>query len=207
MELAANLPCLEEALSVRLGVSDFVPWEVSMKPMLTGSLVLILALGQAASGQEPAAAAPAATAPASAAAAGKVTLAEGTDVELQFSQDLSSSTSFEGDPVMLTLVHDLKVGDGVVAKAGSKAYGVVNKVQKSGRMGRSGQLDIRLDYLKAGDQKIKLRETKDKEDEGGIKGALLSPFGRMKHGKNVEIKAGDPLHAYVAQDTLLSPVS
>lgn len=174
-----------------------------MRPMLAGSLVLILALTQAASGQQTAAA-PAAAASSSAAT---YTLAEGTDVELQFSQDLSSSTSFEGDPVALTLVKDLKVGDVVVAKAGSSAYGVVTKAHKSGMMGKSGQLEIRLDYLKAGDKKIKLRQTKDKESGGGIMGALSSPFGHVKHGKNVEINVGDPLHAYVASDILLSPVS
>jgi hypothetical protein len=191
-----------------------------MKPMLAGSLVLIVALGQAASGQESPAANPAtspvaspATAPVAGAAADEpnrkdtYTLAEGTDVELQFAQDLSSSTSFEDDPVMLTLVKDLKVGDVVVAKAGSKAYGVVTKAHKSGMMGKSGQLEIRLDYLKAGDKQIKLRQTKGKESEGGIRGALSSPFGRVKHGKNVEISVGDPLHAFVAQDILLSPVS
>jgi len=79
-----------------------------MKPMLAGSLVLILAFAQAASGQESPAAAPTATAAAAAPAASseKYKLAEGTDVALQFAQDLSSSTSFEGDPVMLTLVND-----------------------------------------------------------------------------------------------------
>ncbi len=176
-----------------------------MKPMLAGSLVLILALTQAASGQQTSAAAPAAAADSSAAATYK--LAEGTDVELEFAQDLSSSTSFEGDPVALTLVKALKVGDVVVAKAGSSAYGVVTKAHKSGMMGKAGQLEIQLDYLKAGDNKIKLRETKGKESGGGIMGALSSPFGHVKHGKTVEINVGDPLHAYVAQDTLLSPVS
>lgn len=179
-----------------------------MKLMLAGSLVLTLMLAQAASGQQtPEATAPAATSAAAAETSGTYKLVEGTDVELQFTQDLSSSTSFEGDPVMLTLAKDLKVGDVVVAKAGSNAYGEVTKAQKAGRMGKSGQLDIRLDYLQVGGQKIKLRETKAKEGDGGIKGALLSPFGHIKHGKNVDIKAGDPVQAYVAQDTLLSPVS
>lgn len=184
-----------------------------MKLMLAGSLVLILALAQAASGQETPAAAPTATAanpatsPAAAAASEKYKLAEGTDVALQFTQDLSSSTSFEGDPVMLTLASDLKVGDVVVAKAGSKAYGQVTKAQKSGMMGKPGQLDIRLDYLQTGNDKIKLRGTKSNEGENRIKGALLAPIGRIKHGKNVEIKAGDPLHAYVANDILLPPAS
>jgi hypothetical protein len=192
-----------------------------MKRILVGSLVLVVALGQIALGQESPAANPAtnpvaspATAPRAAGAASAepnrkdtYTLAEGTDVELQFAQDLSSSTSFEGDPVALTLVKDIKVGDVVVAKAGSSAYGVVTKAHKSGMMGKSGQLEIRLDYLKAGDKQIKLRQTKGKESQGGIRGALSSPFGRVKHGKNVEISVGDPLHAFVAQDILLSPVS
>lgn len=218
MEVGCNFPCFGTEVRVRLGVFDLVSREVSMRPILAGSLVLILAVVQIASGQETSGAAPAAVAASPAAgqaaapaggaeAAEKYKLAEGTDVELQFAQDLSSSTSFEGDPVALTLVKDLKVGDVVVAKAGSSAYGVVTKAHKSGMMGKSGQLDIRLDYLKAGDNKIKLRETKSKESEGGVKGALLSPFGRVKHGKNVEINVGDPMHAYVAQDILLPPVS
>jgi hypothetical protein len=189
-----------------------------MRPMLAGSLILIFVLAQAASGQEtpaatpaaqtaPAATTPAAPPAAAAEASGKYRLAEGTDVELQFAQDLGSSTSFEGDPVMLTLVKDLKVGDVVVAKAGSKAYGEVTKAQKSGKMGKGGQLDVRLEYLQVGNDKIQLRQTKAKEGEGGIKGALSSPFGRIKHGKNVDIKTGDPLHAYVANDILLPPIS
>jgi hypothetical protein len=183
-----------------------------MKPMLAGSLVLVLALAQAALGQESPAAAPtgSAASPATASAAatsGKYKLAEGTDVELQFAQELSSSTSFEGDPVALTLVKDLKVGDVVVAKAGSKAYGQVTKAQKPGMMGKAGQLEIRLDYLQADGGKIKLRGTKSEEGEGRIKGALLAPMGRIKHGKNVEINVGDPLHAYVASDVSLAPVS
>jgi hypothetical protein len=36
---------------------------------------------------------------------------------------------------------------------------------------------------------------------------LVAPFGRIKHGKNVDIKTGDPLHAYVANDILQPPVS
>lgn len=179
-----------------------------MKPMLAGSLVIVLALAQAGLGQESPAGSAARPAAASAAATSETyRLAEGTDVELQFAQELSSSTSFEGDPVALTLVKDLKVGDVVVAKAGSKAYGQVTKAQKPGMMGKAGQLEIRLDYLQAGGGKIKLRGTKSEEGEGRIKGALLAPIGRIKHGKNVEINVGDPLHAYVASDVSLGPVS
>jgi hypothetical protein len=95
---------------------------------------------------------PTATVPAPSApdASGKYMLRDGTDVNLKFAQDLSSKTSSEGDPVTLTLVDDIKVGDIVVAKAGSKAIGEVTKAEKSGMMGKAGELNIRLDYLKAG---------------------------------------------------------
>ena len=145
-------------------------------------------------------------------ASGKYMLRDGTDINLQFAQDLSSKTSSEGDPVTLTLVDDVKVGSVVVAKAGSKAIGEVTKAEKSGMMGKAGELNIRLDYLKAGDTKIKLRGTKGKEGESGTTGAvvltvLFGPIGLIKHGKNVEIKQGQALHAFVGDDIALVPAS
>jgi hypothetical protein len=157
----------------------------------------------------PPAAVPAPTAPD---ASGKYMLRDGTDVNLQFAQDLSSKTSSEGDPVTLTLVDDIKVGDIIVAKAGSKAIGEVTKAEKSGMMGKAGELNIRLDYLKTGDTKIKLRGTKGKEGESGVTGTvvltvLFGPIGLIKHGKNVEIKQGQALHAYVGDDIALVPAT
>jgi hypothetical protein len=145
-------------------------------------------------------------------ASGKYMLRDGTDVNLQFAQDLNSKTSSEGDPVTLTLVDDVKVGNVVVAKAGSKAIGEVTKAEKSGMMGKAGELNIRLDYLKVGDAKIKLRGTKGKEGESGTTGAvvltvLFGPIGLIKHGKNVEIKQGQALHAFVGDDIALVPAS
>ena len=163
----------------------------------------------------PAVVAPAAVAPAAPLgpdASGKYLLREGEDVNLIFSQDLSSKTSSEGDPITFTLVDDLKVGNVVVAKAGSKAMGEVTKAEKSGMMGKAGELNMRLDYLKVGDTKIKLRGTKGKEGQSGTTGAivltvLFGPIGLIKHGKNVEIKQGQSLHAFVGDDIALPPVS
>ncbi|NYF92105.1 hypothetical protein RBB79_20705 [Tunturiibacter empetritectus] len=145
-------------------------------------------------------------------ASGRYMLRDGTDVNLQFAQDLSSKTASEGDPVTLTLVDDLKVGNIVVAKAGDKAIGEVTKAEKSGMMGKAGDLSIRLNYLKAGDTKIKLRGTKGKEGESGTTGAvvltvLFGPIGLIKHGKNVEIKQGQSLHAFVGDDIALVPAT
>ncbi len=133
-------------------------------------------------------------------------------MNLVFAQDLSSKTAAEGDPVTLKLVDDLKVGDVVVAKAGATAVGEVTKASKSGMMGKAGDLSIRLDYLKAGDTKIRLRGTKGKEGESGVTSTvvltvLFGPIGLIKHGKNVEIKQGQALHAFVSDDVSLPPAS
>lgn len=143
--------------------------------------------------------APAAEAPA------KLILREGTDVKLKFAQDLSSKTAAEDDPVNLVLDEDLKVGDVIVAKAGAKALGTVTHVKKAGMMGKAGELNMRLEYVIVGDARMKLRGTKGKEGQGKEGTAvaltvLFGPLGLMKHGKNVDIKEGTPLAAFVDQD-------
>src|SRR5215831_6254905 len=135
----------------------------------------------------------------------KLVLKEGTDVKLKFAQDLSSKTAAENDPVNLVLDEDLKVGDVVVAKTGAKALGTVTHVKKAGMIGKAGELNMRLEYVLVGDARMKLRGTKGKEGQGKEGAAvaltvLFGPIGLIKHGKNVEIKEGTPLAAYVDQD-------
>lgn len=154
---------------------------------------------------------PVSVAPAPAAAPNpKLLLKEGEDVKLKFADDLSSKTADEGDPVNLILAEDLKVGDVVVVKAGAKATGTISHSKKAGMLGRAGELNMRLEHLKAVDERVKLRGSKGKEGEGkeGTTVALFvlfGPIGLIKHGKNVEIKAGTPLTAYVDQDTEIAP--
>jgi hypothetical protein len=141
----------------------------------------------------------------------KVILTEGSDVALTFDQDLSSKTAAEGDPVACVLAEDLKVGDVVVAKAGAKAFGEVTNAKKAGMMGKAGELNIRLDYLKVGDVKVKLRGSKGKEGESGQTSAivltvLFGPIGLIKHGHDIDIKKGSALKVYVGDDISLVPV-
>jgi hypothetical protein len=178
-------------------------------------LVLLLSLLQSvALGQDAPAAPPtaSATAPAAPAAVAKLILKEGTDVKLKFSDDLSSKTANEGDPVNLVLDEDLKVGDVVVVKAGAKATGTITNAKKAGMMGKAGELNMRLEHLKAGDQRVRLRGSKGKEGEGKVGTAvaltvLFGPIGLIKHGKNVDVKAGTPIAAYVDDDVPLDPAN
>jgi hypothetical protein len=61
-----------------------------------------------------------------------------------------------------------------------------------------------------GDTRMRLRGTKGKEGEGNVGAAvaltvLFGPIGLIKHGKNVEVKQGTPLLAYVDQDFTVPP--
>jgi hypothetical protein len=139
----------------------------------------------------------------------KYLLKEGVEVNLKFSEALSSKTAAEDDRVNFELVDDLKVGDVVVAKAGTKAVGSVTHVKKSGMMGKGGELNVRLEYLKVGDTRVRLRANKGKEGDDKVGATvaltiLFGPLGLLKHGKNVEVKAGAPLKSFVDEDIQLS---
>jgi hypothetical protein len=148
--------------------------------------------------------------PATLPSTGKAVLTEGTDVKLKFVEDISSKTAEDGDPVNLVLDEDLKVGDVLVAKAGCKAVGEITNAKKAGMMGKAGELNLRLEHLTVGDTRVRLRGSKGKEGEGKVGATvaltvLFGPIGLIKHGKNVEVKAGTPLAAFVDQDVQLGP--
>ncbi|MFI5105461.1 MAG: hypothetical protein ACHP79_11090, partial [Terriglobales bacterium] len=191
-------------------------------PMRSKLVVILIVLALGCSGAlfaqqaqppavEPVKATPAEPAPAPAAAAPvaapseKLILKDGSDVHLKFAEAISSKTATEGDSVNLLLDEDLKVGGVVVAKAGSKAVGTVTHAKKAGMMGKAGELNMRLEYLKIGDDRVKIRGSKGKEGEGKEGTAvaltvLFGPLGLIKHGKNVDVKEGTPLTAFVDQD-------
>lgn len=141
----------------------------------------------------------------------RIVVRDGTDVKLKFIEALSSKTAHVGDPITLELAEDLRVNDAVIVKEGAKADGEITVAKKSGMLGRGGDLALQLYYLKAGDNKIKLRGTKGQEGDAKVGTAivltvLVGIFGLLKHGKNAEIPAGTTFTAYVAEDTAL-PVS
>lgn len=140
---------------------------------------------------------------------GKVILKEGAEVKLRFVEDISSKTAAEDDPVALVLDENITVGDVTVARAGSKAVAIVSHVKKAGMMGKGGELNIRLEHFKAGDVRVKLRGTRGRQGEGKVGTAvaltvLFGPIGLIKHGKNIEVKQGTSLTAYVAEDIALA---
>lgn len=126
----------------------------------------------------------------------KVLLTEGTELTLRMAQDISSRAARPGEPIELTLVGDLKVGDAIVAKAGARALGEVVQGKRPDFWGEAGEVSLRVHFLRVGDQKVEIR------------GALGSAGTRyiVIRGSQAVIKAGTLLKAFVAADVEVTPL-
>jgi len=136
-------------------------------------------------------------------------LQEGTPIPLKFAADLSSKTAEEGDAVTFVLADDLKVGGSTVIAKGASAVGMVTSAKKAGLIEKAGALGLRLEYLIAGSERVRIRGTPERDGKSQWKernGSSHSPLILIKHGKNVDRPAGTPLTAYVDQDVWLVPI-
>jgi hypothetical protein len=135
---------------------------------------------------------------------------DGDPIELKVIKEVTSKTAKAGDPVFVELAQDIKVGDVVVARAGSHGMGEVIWAQKAGFIGMPGELEVRLDYLIMGEKKIYLRGTAQPEGGAGRQaGAAVLTFtggvGLFIKGKQMVLPEGTVLKADLGQDAKLPP--
>jgi hypothetical protein len=135
-------------------------------------------------------------------------VSEGTELPMRLEETLSSKTANEGDRVTVSLTDDVKLSDGTVLRAGYRGVGEVTHARKSGNMGKSGQLSLSLNYLKVGDDRIKLRATKASQGKGNTTNQVvgvvfIGVFAAFIKGHSVEIPKGTKITAYVDQDAML----
>ena len=147
--------------------------------------------------------APAASAPQT------VKIPEGQEMEVRFNESLSSGSNTEGDKFSITLNEAVKLADGTVIPAGYSGRGEVTSAKKKGMMGQAGELNIRLDYIRIGDTRIRVRATRGGEGKSSVGATvaltvLFGPLGLLKHGHDMEIKTGQTLTAFVDQDAEVS---
>ena len=127
---------------------------------------------------------------------------DGTEFTVVTTEEISSKTAAEGDPLTFKVAEDVKIDGHVVIAKDTLVKGVVAAAKKAGMMGRGGSLGIRVESTTTVDnQKLKLRSSKGKEgdDKTGTTVALVvlfGPLGFLKHGKNAKIKPGTELKVY-----------
>lgn len=136
----------------------------------------------------------------------KVHLIEGTEVPLLFVDSLSSATNAQGDRFTLRVDGDVRIGDQIAINAGAIAVGVVTNAHKRGFMGKAGELNVTLDHVTVGDDRIRLRANKSSEGQSKVGTTvaltvLFGPIGLLKRGHDIDIKPGTPIMAFVDQTT------
>lgn len=134
---------------------------------------------------------------------------EGTEVRLSLAEKLSSATAVEGQRFNLVLEDDIRVGDQVVVPHGAKAVGTVVSAHKRGHMGKAGDLNVQINYLLVGEQRVRLRANSGKEGAGKVGSTvaltvLFGPLGLLKRGKDVEMNPGAIIPAFIDETTTLS---
>ena len=138
--------------------------------------------------------------------AGEVTIPDGTEFTVETTDEISSKTATEGDPLSFKVADDVKVNGQTVIAAGTLVKGSISQAKKAGMMGKGGQLAIRIESTTTVDgQKLKLRSSKGREgdDKTGTTVALVvlfGPLGFLKHGKNAKIKAGTKIQVFTDEE-------
>ena len=135
-------------------------------------------------------------------------LREGAPITLRLTKLLSSKTAHPGEQLDLELAKDVRIGDALIVREGTKAVGEVTLAKKAGHMGEGGNLAIRVTEVRSGDSRIKLRGTSGKAGDSKFAYTLaFGVFGMLKHGTNAELPAGTTITAYVAEDVGVSVLS
>jgi hypothetical protein len=136
----------------------------------------------------------------------EIVLPDGTEFNVLTTEELSSKTATEGDPINFKVEEDLKINGHTVIAKDSLVKGTVAAAKKSGFFGRGGNLAIRIDSVMAVDsQKVKLRSSKGKagDDKTGTTVALVvlfGPLGFLKKGKQAIIKSGTQVKVFTDEE-------
>jgi hypothetical protein len=131
---------------------------------------------------------------------------DGTEFTVVTTDEITSKTASEGDPLTFKVAEDVKIDGMTVIAKDSLVKGIVATAKKAGMMGRGGSLGIRVESAMTVDnQKLKLRSSKGKEgdDKTGTTVALVvlfGPLGFLKKGKNAKIAPGTQIKVYTDEE-------
>ena len=134
-----------------------------------------------------------------------LTVRDGTPVRLSLREDLNSSHVKAGQSVAFGVIEDVIANNAVVIPNGSPAVGHIVSDQHKGMVGKAGKLEIALDYISVGSNKVNVRATTAKVGQGSKGTAITlsviaSPLFLMKHGKEATIPKDTMISGYVNGD-------
>lgn len=130
-----------------------------------------------------------------------------SEVLLRTNQELTTKgkTWKEGDTFALSVVHDVMLGNYVVIPRGARAVGKITWLTSKGAFGKSGKMDVEMQYVEVGGQRIPLEGTYRQEGEGNtvatVGGVIAAGvFAGFITGKSGVIPQGRELMARTRDD-------
>jgi len=149
--------------------------------------------------------------PVQAARASNAVLPAGTEVKLRMVQELTTKGDGlqENDTFVMTVAQDVYYEGYVVIPRGSRATGRVTFLTSKGMFGKSGKMDIEIEYVEVAGRAIKLDGTYRQEGEGNTLATvggvvLVGVFGGFITGKSARIPQGRELTAIVEEPVELA---
>lgn len=129
-------------------------------------------------------------------------LPAGTEIPLKMSQLVTTKGDSwdEGDQFYLTVAADVMLGQYVVIPEGTRGVGRITWLTSRGAFGKSGKMDIELEYLELNGRRINIDGTYRQEGNGAtlatVGGVLVaSVFAGFITGRSGEIPQGRELMA------------
>lgn len=134
----------------------------------------------------------------------------GTPVALNTVRELSSKTLTIGQRIDLEVADPVSVAGHIVIPRGTPAVGEVAALTRRGDWGRRGRLQIRLLYVRVGDQMVRITGNIGNEGHNGTAGTIATVAalgwvgGFLVTGTSAVIPLGTGLSGYVDEDVPLS---
>lgn len=135
--------------------------------------------------------------------AGMLTLAAGTPITLAVAQEANSSTHRAGDPIQLTVLNDVRVGETIVIPRGTAAVGEITWRTGKGAFGKSGKIEFSLRHIDLNGQLIPVTGDYRQEGEGntiatGVAILAVGVFAGFVTGKRARLPVGRELMSQLA---------
>lgn len=134
-------------------------------------------------------------------------LAAGTQIPVKVTQAVTTKGDSwkEGDQFNLAVASNVMLGDYIVIPAGTKAVGRIKWLTSRGAFGKSGKMDVELEYLDMGGRRISLDGTYRQEGNGAtlatIGGVIAAGvFAGFITGRSAVIPEGRELTATLESD-------
>ncbi len=141
-----------------------------------------------------------------------VLLPEGTPVALKFAQAVTSRSTRVGQVIEFAVSEDVTVDGALLIRKDERAIGYVVTSSAPEVGGKGGALAVEVTKVRANNKTLVSirgeRSSTEKRSVGKTVGlTILFGFSGflLSSGKQAEVKAGTPILAYVAEDTLVTP--